>query len=195
MPSDDSERPSILIVDDEEKLANMYTLWLRADYDVETVYDGEPVLPKLDDVDVVLLDRRMPGYSGEDVLERIRDRDTDTSIILITAVDPDFDILELPFDDYLCKPVQHTDLVSAIEQQLTARANSDDLQEYIQFATKQRLLEFEHGPHVLETNTEYVELRRRVDELEDQLRQDLDAFDEVLETYKNINRKPGRTHR
>ncbi|MCT9097359.1 response regulator transcription factor [Haloarchaeobius sp. HME9146] len=195
MPSDDSERPSILIVDDEEKLANMYTLWLRADYDVETVYDGEPVIPKLDDVDVVLLDRRMPGYSGEEVLERIRDRDTDTSIILITAVDPDFDILELPFDDYLCKPVQHTDLVSAIEQQLTARAHSDDLQEYIQFATKQRLLEFEHSPHVLESNTEYVELRRRVDELEDQLRQDLDAFDEVLETYKNINRKPGRTHR
>ncbi|WP_439026999.1 response regulator transcription factor [Haloarchaeobius sp. DT45] len=195
MPSDDSERPTVLIVDDEEKLANMYTLWLRADYDVETVYDGEPVLPMLDDVDVMLLDRRMPGYSGDDVLERIRRRETDTSIIVITAVDPDFDILEMPFDDYLCKPVQHEDLVTAIEQQLTARAHSGDLQTFIRLATKQRLLEFEHGPHILETNTEYTDLRQRVDELEDRLRRSLPAFDDILETYKNINRGPGRTHR
>jgi DNA-binding response OmpR family regulator len=194
MGGDDSEKPTVLVVDDEEKLADMYTLWLRGDYDVRTVYEGEAVLEAIDEsVDVVLLDRRMPGYSGDEVLDMIHRRDVDPSVVVITAVDPDMDILEMPFDDYLCKPVQHGDLVEAIEQQLTARDHSGQLGEYLKLTTKKKLLEMEKSQYELEQTDEFTQLVTDIDELEDKLRRTVDDFERVLEAYKSINRSPGRS--
>jgi len=60
----DSDRPVVLIVEDEPYVAETYRLWLREDYEVEMAHDGDEGLSKLDaDVDVVLLDRMMPGLS------------------------------------------------------------------------------------------------------------------------------------
>ncbi|MFD1646283.1 response regulator [Haloarchaeobius litoreus] len=195
MPGDDTERPTVLVVDDEEKLADMYTLWLRNEYDVRTVYDGEDVLGALDGVDVVLLDRRMPGCSGDEVLERLERRDEDPAIVVVTAVDPDFEILELSFDDYVCKPVQADDLVAVIEQQLAAREHGDDLRRFLQLSTKRTLLELEHGPGVLDDTSDLRALRDEVDELEGQLRRTMADFDNVLESFQQINRGPGRGRR
>jgi len=192
MPGDDTEQPTVLVVDDEEKLADMYTLWLRNEYDVRTVYDGEDVLAELDGVDVVLLDRRMPGCSGDEVMERLERRDEDPAVVVVTAVDPDFDILELSFDDYVCKPIQADDLVAVIEQQLSAREHGDDLRRFLQLATKRRLLELEHGPGVLDDTSDLRALRDEIDELEHELRRTVDDFDAVLESFQQINRGPGR---
>ncbi|WP_256297263.1 response regulator [Haloarchaeobius salinus] len=195
MSGDDTEQPTVLVVDDEEKLADMYTLWLRNEYDVRTVYDGEAVLSNLDGVDVVLLDRRMPGCSGDEVMDRLERRDDDPAVVVVTAVDPDFDILELSFDDYVCKPVQADELVAVIEQQLTAREHGDDLRRYRQLATKRQLLELEHGPGVLEDTSDLRALRDELEQLEGELRRTLDDFDALLESFQRINRGPGRTRR
>ena len=192
MPGDDTEQPTVLVVDDEEKLADMYTLWLRNEYDIRTVYDGEAVLADLDGVDVVLLDRRMPGCSGDEVMERLERRDEDPAVVVVTAVDPDFDILELSFDDYVCKPIQADDLVAVIEQQLTARERGADLRRYFQLSTKRRLLELEHGPGVLDDTSDLRALRDEVEELEADLRQRMADFDALRESFQQINREPGR---
>jgi len=193
MADEDSDRPTVVVVDDEEKLADMYTLWLRGDYSVRTVYEGEAVLDAVDDtVDVILLDRRMPGYSGDEVLEMLQRRDADPSVIVITAVDPDMDILEMPFDDYLCKPVQHDDLVDAIDQQMLAREHQDQLQTYLQLLTKKKLLETEKSSYELEQSEEFQELQSDLDVLEDRLRRTVEDFDGVLEAYRSINRGPGQ---
>ena len=98
---------TVLVVDDEPDIAESYGQWLRDDHDVRVTTSGEDALDKLDDtVDVVLLDRRMPGLSGAEVLEEIADRD----------VDPGFDIVELDFDNYLPKPVTPDDIVEAVEE-------------------------------------------------------------------------------
>jgi DNA-binding response OmpR family regulator len=192
----DTDRATVVVVDDEEKLADMYTLWLRGEYDVRTVYEGESVLETVDDaVDVVLLDRRMPGYSGDDVLEMLRRQDADAAVIVVTAVDPDMDILEMPFDDYLCKPVQHEDLVDAIDQQLLARRHGDDLREYLALLTKRTLLQTEKTDVELERSARFRDLQADLDVLEDRLRNTLEDFDGVLETYRAINRGPGRVGR
>lgn len=82
--------PVVLVVDDEEDLANLYSQWLSDDYAVRTAYNGEQALERLDEtVDVVLLDRRMPGLSGDDALNRIREREYDCRVAMVTAVDPD----------------------------------------------------------------------------------------------------------
>lgn len=56
-------------------LADLYTAWLAADYNVRTAYDGEQALDTYNKtVDVVLLDRRLPIHSGNEVLEELRER-------------------------------------------------------------------------------------------------------------------------
>ncbi|MDY7082664.1 MAG: response regulator, partial [Halobacteria archaeon] len=61
--------PTIVVVDDEQAVADMYYEWLEGEYDVKKAYDGEEALEKIDqDTDLVLLDRRMPGMSGDEVL-------------------------------------------------------------------------------------------------------------------------------
>ena len=92
--------PRVLIVDDEERVADTYDLRLRDDYDTRVAYDGETALELVDeDTDVVLLDRRMPELSGDEVLEEIRNRGLDVRVVLLTAVDPDFEIVEMECDD------------------------------------------------------------------------------------------------
>jgi len=108
---------TVLVVDDEPDIAESYGQWLRDDHDVRVTTSGEDALDRLDGtVDVVLLDRRMPGLSGAEVLEEIADRDVDPGVVLVTAVDPGFEIVELDFDNYLPKPVTPDDIVEAVEE-------------------------------------------------------------------------------
>ena len=179
----------MLVVDDEEKLANMFTLWLRGDYDVRTVYEGEAFLAEVDeDVDVVLLDRRMPGYSGDDVLEMLEGREADPAVIVVTAIDPELDVLEMSFDDYLVKPVQHDDLVDAIELQVRAREHDAEVQRFLRLAAKRRVLLAEHREMALSGRSEWEALVEEHDELKDRLQRTVDDFDAVLEAYRSLHR-------
>ena len=68
-----SAKPVVLVVDDDEDLADTCEYWLRDDYDVRVAYGGEDALNQIDETgDVVLLDRRMPKLSGDAVLEGTR---------------------------------------------------------------------------------------------------------------------------
>lgn len=63
---------TVLIVEDEPTLAEIYGGWLSEAYNVTIETDGESALTHIDDeIDVVLLDRRMPGLSGDAVLSEI----------------------------------------------------------------------------------------------------------------------------
>jgi DNA-binding NarL/FixJ family response regulator len=55
-------------------------------------------------------DRHMPGLSGEDLLSELVDRDYYGRVVMVTAVDPGIEVLDMPFDDYLCKPVDREEL-------------------------------------------------------------------------------------
>ncbi|PSQ11434.1 hypothetical protein BRC93_05455 [Halobacteriales archaeon QS_5_70_15] len=104
-------RPSVLIVDDDRDLADLYATWLQDDYYTRTVYSGRDALDELHDgIDVVLLDRRLPDIPGDEVLVTLRDRGMDCRVSMVTAVNPGFDILELGFDDYLTKPIDREEL-------------------------------------------------------------------------------------
>ncbi|WP_254862525.1 HalX domain-containing protein [Halovivax gelatinilyticus] len=151
--------PHLLIVEDEPDLANLYAAWLTDDCTVETTYDGNEALDLIDDtVDVVLLDRRMPGLSGDDVLDTIRERDLDCRIAMVTAVEPDFDIIEMGFDDYLVKPVSKEDLRSVVDQLLLRSTYDEQLQQYFSLAAKKALLDAQKTDAELKANDEYASL-------------------------------------
>jgi CheY-like chemotaxis protein len=179
MVSDDKDA-TVLVVDDEKEVADAYSLQLRRRYDTRVAYKGDEALEKVDeDVDVILLDRRMPGLSGDEVLEEIHEWGLECRIIMVSAVDPDFDIIEMPFDEYLCKPVTKDDLFEAVERQLKAVEYDERLPEFIELKSKLDALEEEKPARELEDAEEVEEMRERATELETDIRDVIENFDSV----------------
>ena len=162
-----TDTPVVLAVDDDEKLLETYEMWLAADYDLRTAGDGERALERLDDdVDVVLLDRLMPDLAGEDLLREIRDRDIECQVAMVTAVEPDFDIAEMPFDAYVSKAVDEATVRETVER-LAARAQYDALlREHYAVAEKLATLEARKTETELATSSAYQDLLDRFEELE-----------------------------
>jgi DNA-binding response OmpR family regulator len=167
----------VLVVDDEPQLADLFATWLEADWTAAAAYSGSEALQKVDSsTEIVLLDRRMPGQSGDDVLEQLREEGYDCRVIMVTAVDPDFDIIEMGFDDYLVKPVSKDELLQAVESVASRNAYASTIQDYYALVSKKALLESEKGDHELEESGEYHELCERTDRLERELD---DAVDQL----------------
>jgi DNA-binding response OmpR family regulator len=189
-----SEHTTVLIVDDEREVADVYALRLDDKFETEVAYSGPGALDALDEsVDIVLLDRRMPDQSGDEVLAEVRERGYDCRVIMLTAVDPGRDIVEMNFDDYLCKPVEKEDLVSAIEQQIQVKQHEGQLGEYLEVCSKLSLLEDRLPPG----SEELDQLRRQADQLESGLDGRLDDVEDVDSlaafdaSFTSVDRHPG----
>ncbi len=186
---DEADRPTVLVVDDEEEVADVYALRLRGEYDTRVAYGGQEALDTIDeDVDVVLLDRRMPEVSGDGVLDNIRAEGLDCRVIMVTAVDPDLDIVEMPFDDYLCKPIDKETMQSAIDQQLRSVTYDERLTEYMSIAAKIGVLESEKTEAELGDSEEYQELVDREAELREQLDDAVADFDDIDQAFRGLSR-------
>ncbi|MFB6152347.1 MAG: response regulator [Haloarculaceae archaeon] len=174
----DEDTPVVLIVEDEPDVAETYNLWLADDYEVRMAHSGDEGLNELDeDVDVVLLDRMMPGLSGDEVLERIRERGYECRVAMVTAVEPDFDILEMGFDAYLCKPIKSDQLHETVESLLDRTQYDDLLQEYYSLVEKQATLEATKSSAELAENEEYLGLQDRIADLKEELSETLGSIE------------------
>ena len=122
----------MLVVDDEPGVLESFEHALReAEHEVRTARNGGEALTEMDSaVDVVVLDRRMPGMSGEAILAHIEEWRANCRVVLVTAVDPDVEVLDLPFDDYLVKPVGTSELVETVDQLLLFDRYEQLLSEY-----------------------------------------------------------------
>ncbi|ADJ13717.1 winged helix-turn-helix transcriptional regulator [Halalkalicoccus jeotgali] len=171
--------PVVLIVDDDPRLVRMHASWLESDYTVERAYDGEDAFKKLDDsIDAVLLDRRMPGIDGEDVLARIREWNLDCGVIMLSAVEPDFDIVDMGFDAYIVKPGFRDEVRETVTDVLARDVHDAPLREYLALSAKESLLRAEKSAAELEASDEYDRLRRRIERLASQLDDPADAADD-----------------
>ncbi|MGM0716603.1 MAG: HalX domain-containing protein [Halobacteriota archaeon] len=169
MPDGD-DQPKILVVEDEQALIELYVRWLDDEYTVLTAGGGEEALQQFDvDVDVVLLDRLMPGMSGDEVLQELRSRVSGCKVAMVTAVEPDFDVITMGFDDYLTKPVKRGELLDTI-QRLLSRSQFDEIeQELYALSSKQAALRASKPKEELEDNDEFGQLQARIRELRDEL--------------------------
>lgn len=186
----EGRRRSVVVVDDEEKLTELFAEWLRDEYDVTTATSGGEALELIDDdTDVVLLDRNMPDMSGDEVVDRLRARDCTCYVALVTVADPDFDILDVEFDDYITKPVDRERLLEAVDS-FYSRAKYDvEVRELFRLLTKRERLEATLPREHLEASQEYEALLSRLDaawenadkRLETILESDESAFDKLLQ--------------
>jgi len=171
---------TVLLVDDQQDTRDIFEIYLEEyGYNPRTAADGSEALDKLDDsIDVVLLDRRMPDMSGTDVLSEIRSGPYAPRVAMVTAVAPGKEILELPVDDYLIKPVSGDTLVETVRELLVLTRYETLLTEYHRLARiNERLLSNSRDrPSVLFLSTlesEREELEQRLDALEAQLSDEL----------------------
>jgi len=181
--------PTVLVVDDEPDVADAYAARLEHRYETTVAYGGEAALERIsDDIDAVLLDRRMPDLHGDDVLDEIRDRGYDCAVIMVTAVDPDLNILEMEFDDYLSKPVSKDTLLSTLEQHVDPAVKNEDLEEFFALLSKLEVLEAEHTQSELQNDDQFKQLAKEASELADELREEVDDFESLVSTYRDISR-------
>jgi len=179
----------VLVVDDEVRLADMFARAVGRRYETRTAYGGEEALELVDDaVDVVLLDRRMPEKTGDEVLREVKAAGVNCRVVMVTAVDPETDVLKLSFDDYLCKPVDTSVLLDAVDQQLRAQEYDDRLTEYMSVVAKLGVLEAARSRRELSENPEYRELEDREAALRAELEDALEDFDDVAQAFRAIPR-------
>jgi len=172
-----SEGGTVLIVDDDREVVRTYRRYLEDAYAIREAYDGEEALDLLDDdVDVVLLDRLMPGVSGGEVLDRIRDQGYDVRVAMVTAVDPDFDIVDMGFDDYITKPTTREELRQTIEGLITLNQHATDVREYHSLLVKAAALHEGKSTYELDDNAAYAELESRISDLESTLESEADRL-------------------
>ncbi len=161
-----------LVVDDDPLLSDLLAEWVAEKWRCETASGGAEAVDVVDDsFDVVLLDRQMPDLSGEAVLERIREDELPVQVVVISGVEPDFDVVDLPFDDYLRKPVDRPTLQAAIEGVLLRRTYHPTVQQFFVCTAKLELLESAKPAGELAGDERYLSLLARADEL----RQSADA--------------------
>ena len=173
-----ADAASVLVVEDEAELADMYGAYLGDLYDVDVVYGGQDALDALDDsYDVLLLDRRMPVVSGNEVLASLEDRGLDMRVAMVTAVNPDFDIIDLRIDDYLIKPVTKSDVRETVQRLLKLDEYDEQMRRLTSKKLKRNVLKVEKTGAELDESSEFEQLNREIRSLE----QEVDAIAEELD--------------
>ena len=126
------EERIIVVADDDRRVATMHTSWLSGEYAVRTAHDGDETIEELGpEVDVLVLDRRMPGRSGDEVLAWLREQEYDTRVVMITAEEPGEDLFDLDFDEYLTKPVSEAEFKSVVADLIERSEYDSQLQAYL----------------------------------------------------------------
>ena len=120
-------RPVILVVDDDPGVRESFRLILEDHYEVVDVPDGPQALDVLraSQVDLVLLDIRLPEMDGIEVLERIKALDESLEVILVTAVKTvrtAVAAMKLGAFDYLTKPFEEDELLALCTRALEKRS-------------------------------------------------------------------------
>ena len=155
------EKIRILVVDDEESVRTILQRILsEVGYDVVTAANGQEALDKMSQskIEAVLLDIRMPGMSGIEVLQQLATNWPETCVVMASAVaeaETAVEAMKRGAYDYIIKPL-----------------NRDDVILKVQKAIEKRALALENERHRLE-------LEKRVGEQAEQLRQ---QFAELVET-------------
>ncbi|RPH93894.1 response regulator [candidate division KSB1 bacterium] len=118
-------RPRILVADDEKNLRELYQIELDSEgYEVDTAANATEVMSKLEsaEYDLIVLDIKMPGMSGIDLLQKIMARDKRQPVILNTAY-PSYrdNFMTWPAEAYVVKSADTAELKQVIKKVLAKK--------------------------------------------------------------------------
>ena len=122
-----NDRANILIVDDEEVVRRSHLRSLEgADCNAQAAADGNEAIQVMEQhpFDVVLLDLRMPGLDGMDLLKTIKHRWPDSEVVVITgfpSIESAKQAVKLGAFDYLAKPVGPNDVIKTANEAMNQK--------------------------------------------------------------------------
>lgn len=158
----DSGGDRVLVVEDEDSQREMYTRWLDH-YAVESTQEEEEIYDLVDEgMDVVLLDRVLQDFKGDEIAENLKEAYPELQIVMVTAVDPEIDILDLEIDDYLVKPVRRKQVHEAVDRALNRMDKTSKKRELLSLASKKTVLD---RSFAAEDQERYEDVKERIEEL------------------------------
>ncbi|ELY53730.1 HalX domain-containing protein [Natronococcus jeotgali] len=188
----DGDTATVLLVENEPDLAELYASWLEDAYRVETVRDGaEAHSAVADGVDVVVLDGRP---ADADVEPDALVRDPRTRVVVMTGAEPDSP--NPTVDEVLLKPVSRAELRSSVENQLLRRTYAEQLEAYFELASKRATLHGRLSEAERRSSQEYAELEDRIAVLRtevDETRARLLERDDPEQLYRDVSAAPDTT--
>ena len=174
----------VLVVDDDPTVSDVVRRYLeRSDFDVTLAVDGQQALAAAAEhrPDLVVLDLMLPGLDGLEVCRRLRTRDPDLPVVMLTALGEESDRvlgLSLGADDYVTKPFSPRELVLRVQSVLRRSRRPSD-------SAPGELETLIDGDLVLDVRRRVARLRQR------ELALTVREFDLLLFLLRN----PGRAHR
>ncbi len=114
------KRIQVLVIDDEKRFReNIVKILKKCGVDAECVGDGRSALQRTTEkeFDVLLLDMKMPGLTGEETLKEMRTANIKAEVLVLTghaSVSSALDMVELGACDYLLKPMDIAEMVKKI---------------------------------------------------------------------------------
>lgn len=123
-------RHSILIVDDEAGPREALNMILKPFYRVYNAINGNEALETVrkTPIDLVILDLKMPGFDGTEILREIRKEDTDVEVVILTgygSLKTAVEAVRLGAADYLFKPFNVTEIISVMSSVLSKKRQRD----------------------------------------------------------------------
>ncbi len=122
MPMEKGTTPRLLIVEDDPELSTGLLLFLETQgYDVTLINNGDKGLQEavaLPGYDLLILDAKLPGRSGFEILRETRSRGVSTPVLMLTGLGGHEDKMrgfELGADDYLTKPFSTDELLARVQ--------------------------------------------------------------------------------
>ncbi|MBC2709662.1 MAG: response regulator [Desulfosarcina sp.] len=152
--------PKILIVDDELRMCESLEYLLKTkDYEVETVNCGQDALALIakNTFDLAVLDVHLPDMMGTEIMDEVKTRSPDTTVIVITGdanLDSALAALKCGAYDYLRKPFEFEELLRTVENALNQRAlkrEKDKINEKLDLSDKKYRYLVQNSPDIIYT--------------------------------------------
>lgn len=145
------EKIKVLVADDEDPLRATISAWLNDEgFDVDQAPDGVEAIKKVQsqDYDIAILDIKMPGANGLEVLRYIKKNSNSTEVVMVTGmsdVSMAVEAMKLGAREYLTKPIDLDQLVPSLRSLLKKRDAEDRIRR-LQADHTSRLLYDLHNP-------------------------------------------------
>jgi len=115
-PETTASEATILFVDDEPAILDIYELLCGSEYNVITAENGKEALEAFGShIDLAVIERDIPEISGDDVVQVLRREGYRTPIACVSAFDPGPEST-VEYDEYLTKPIENHELLAVIER-------------------------------------------------------------------------------
>ncbi|MCP4675145.1 MAG: response regulator transcription factor [Deltaproteobacteria bacterium] len=136
---EDNIKETILVVEDDKSLRDGLAMNFELQgYKVVTAADGDEGMQKAFDSrpDMIVLDLMLPGWSGLEILEELREKNSNVPVLILSARDRTRDKiegLEIGADDYVTKPFELSELLARVEAMLRRRRSEKQVGREISF--------------------------------------------------------------